>query len=113
MTSEQAIKQLSPAQRRLFEELQKRQHPNDIAKGGVLLTRRQRISAAVLVRIGWVEHDGAGYDAWRRYRLTDLGKLIADTVETVEQRLRESPAKPLLPPNDCDCECCPKCRPNL
>lgn len=74
MTSEQAIKSLSPAQRRIFERLQaKTDDPN-----GFYLTRIERRSAAVLERMGWITHSGLA--VWCRYRLTDLGKLIAGPI---------------------------------
>lgn len=74
MTSEQAIKSLTPAQRRLYERLQQTRNHD-----GLYATRRERISGAVLVRMGWAEVspvDAVGV----HYRLTDLGKLIAGPI---------------------------------
>lgn len=74
MTSEQAIKSLTPAQRRLYERLQGTRNPD-----GLYATRRERFSGAVLVRMGWAEVSNA--DAVGvHYRLTDLGKLIAGPI---------------------------------
>lgn len=77
MTSEQAIKSLSPAQRRLYERLQKTRDPD-----GIYLSRLERRTFSVLRRMGWAEVapvNGIGVYG----RLTDLGKLIAGPIAFV------------------------------
>lgn len=74
MTSEQAIKSLSPAQRRLFARLLKTRDPD-----GIYLSRLERRSFLVLKRMGWAEVapvNGIGVHA----RLTDLGKLVTGPI---------------------------------
>lgn len=75
MTSEQAIGQLSPAQRRVFERLQKSRDPE-----GVYLSRMERRSGRVLVRLGWAELRVHTNGEPPTFRLTDFGKLLAGPI---------------------------------
>jgi len=73
VTSAQAIKRLTPAQRRFYVRLQGHRGP------GLYASRQERRSADALVRLGWAEVapvDAIGV----HYRLTDLGKLIAGPI---------------------------------
>jgi len=75
VTSEQAIRSLSPAQRKLYERM--------LAEpAGSRTSRTEQRSASVLVRMGWAEVapvDAVGV----HYRLTDLGKLISGPIAYV------------------------------